>query len=494
MRICLLLAVLAGCGGDQVLVSSDVRVDLADPGADPDSEGSRVCSVGEEVYAVWADARGGNAAVWLNASADGGLTWLSQPERISDGVGDASHPDIACTQDHVFVTWEDTRDGVLENKNVYLVRGFRGSAGNLRFDDPIALDDDEEGNAHSLHPRIAARGDGVWVTWSDQRNGAYDIYVATSDDAGEFFYAPRRLDSDAPGEAYSSLPQIAAARGGMVLVAWEDSRDGLSDIYAAWSDDGGLSFGDDFRLDVGDPAGSADSFSPQVAMDATGTAYVAWHDARNGEAGRDVYINWTSNGGASWAGEAVRVDSDNPGFHDSILPDVAVACGVGHLVWQDDRNGGYDVYYRRAIGGAFQDEERTLNGGGRGEANSVDPIVEAWGPCDTASDATLAVVWRDHRDDGGNQGYNDLYYAGSTDNGVTFSSLDLRLDALTPGSSYKVDVDIALVADQLRGVWVDGRSGSADVYFHGLTLGEQAELVPVDADEVEGSGGGDAGG
>lgn len=482
MRHALLIALVAGCAGEQVLVSSDIRLDMADPGADPDSEDSQVCSVGDEVYAVWADSRGGYSAIWLNESTDGGETWLDQPLLVSDGTGDAFRPDIACTSDHVFVVWEDTRDGVLENKNVYLARAFRGSGGNLRIGDNVLLDDDEDGNHHSLRPQVAARGDGVWVVWSDQRNGAYDIYIATSEDTGENFYAPRRLDSDAMGAAYSSLPQIAA-RGGNVFVAWEDSRDGLSDIYGAWSSDGGLYFGPDFRLDLGDGAGSSDSFSPQVGLDATGTAYVAWHDARNGP-GRDIYINWTSNGGVSWAGEAVRVDSDNPGFNDSILPDVAVACGVGHLVWQDDRNGGYDIYYQRTIGGAFQDEERPINGGGRGEANSVDALIDAWGPCATASDATVAVAWRDHRADGQALGYNDLYYAGSLDNGLTFSAIDLRLDALTPAASYKVDVDIALVGDQLRGVWVDGRAGSADVYFHGLTLGEQAELMSVDADDV----------
>src|SRR5690606_12833215 len=126
--------------------------------------------------------------------------------------------------------------------------------------------------------------------------------------------------------------------------------------------------------------------------------------------GRDVYLNYSGNGGADWNEVAVRVDGelDTPGFFNSIYPVVATDGSTGHVAWQDNRNGGYDIFYRRFNGGAPAEEEvRVDSGDDPGFNNSVNTDIAL------GEGGTVIVAWEDSRGEavsGLDSGYNDLYY------------------------------------------------------------------------------------
>jgi hypothetical protein len=468
---------LAACGGKATDETDTLTLDIDIDGLSKDvdnvnSAGTRMCTDEDgAAYVVWTDDRDrqGYPAVWFNRSLDG-ETWLASPIRINSGDDEtrAYAPAIGCTTNGVFVAWEDDRDGDILNHNIYLDVSYDKGA-SFREND-ILLDGDPDGTAFSVGPYVEAVGTDVYVAWFDQINGAYDIYMASSIDNGESFREPVRVDSDTAGAAYSAWPQVRATPAGTVYVVWEDSRSGASDVYFAWSDNAGLSFAPDIRIDGGDDAGSNNSFEPRLGADGN-DVYVVWFDERNGE-GRDVFLNYSSNGGADWKSVAERVDSDNAGFFHSKFPQVAVTGNVAHVVWQDNRETNYDVYYRRAIGGNFGDAEVIVeHDASPGFSVSSLPLIDE-------SRGAIVVGWTDARQeavDGGDDGYTDLYYATSGD-GANWGDEDLRVDVLPPGVSYKVDVNMQIVGGYVYFAWTDGRNGNDDVYYNRLPIGEGAVI------------------
>ena len=348
------------------------------------------------------------------------------------------------------------------------------NAGQTWQGDDLLLETDDAGRTMSLGPQVAVWNNRVYVVWFDSANGAYDIYCASSSDDGETFGEPVRVDSDKAGSAYSAYPQLLVSESGTVYVAWEDSRDELSDIYFSYSQDFGATFAADFRLDGGDQPGSSDSFSPKLA--AVGeSVFAVWHDDRHGD-NRDIYMNWSSNGGGTWQSSAVRVETDGEGFTDSIYPQIAAFDGKAHIAWQDARtNAGYDIYYRGFADGAFLSEQdmRLDLGDGAGYSNSLNAQV-------AIGENGLVVAWEDRRYDSGGEGYNDVYYNFSMDQGATFNYEDLRVDNVERGSKFANELLIAVQRQRLLAVWEDGRRGNSDIFFHGMKVGKEAEFLVVE--------------
>lgn len=493
MRCSMLLAALAlmscnGAGPQGDWSSTDLRIDGSGAGDRFDSEAVQLCTSGAELFVAWHDAREGQEAIWLQHSSDGGQRWLSQPIRVNDAQASATRPALACSGETVFVAWEDTRDGELENKNIYFDRSFDG--GETWLDDDLRLSDDRNGRAMSLTPRLALAGEVVVVTWSDARNGAFDVYLDRSTDEGATFEGNRRINSDPAGSAFAAFPQIAANDSGNVVLAWEDSRGGLNDIYSASSSDLGQTFSADVRLDAGVDPGTANSFRPRLALD-DAEVYVVWQDERNAP-NRDIFFNRSTNGGASWLGSARLVESDGLGVADSANPSVALQSGVAHIVWQDRRSGGFDVYYRSFVNGDPRaiaveregripdDAEVRLDLSDRaGTANSLEAVI-------TVEGDRVVVLWEERRFDGSGdrdeaQGFNEVYYNASEDRGMTWLNEDLRLDSFCRGRKYSNAIQASLDGDAVVATWIDGRRGSADILFTRRTIGQEGESPPESA-------------
>lgn len=497
---------LLGCNKDpQQEFTTDVRIDMADDQNNPDSFGTEMCVTDDGVvYVLWLDDRDDpdskNYDIWMNRSVNrGGIDpdngfadetgWLPAPVKVNQGDGNVWNPSMYCNELGVFVVWEDDRDGELESHQIYFNRSI--DQGESFEPEDAILERDPDGLSMSLEPKIEGVGQDLFVVWYDSLNGAYDILVNSSGDAGKTWRTdPVRVDSDDPaGSAYSARPQMAVGdNADDVWVVWEDSRYGKADVYFGRSTSGGVDFEEDRRIDDGDDDGQADSFEPQICADPAGSIYVVWHDARNGE-GRDVFLNHSGDGGSDWLANAERVDSDNAGFANSLYP-VCVAVGAeAHVAWQDNRNGGYDIFYRRANDGILGNEEVRLDQGTpEGFANSLDTRI--------ATDVgTVAVAWRDGRGEaeaGTNNGYDDLYYNYSENGGPFLTNPDnqegegdLRIDSMYDGQSFKVDVNFAILGGEWYAAWTDGRGGTSDIYFQRMPLGTEAVPPPQEAVEEQ---------
>ena len=468
-----MVTVLFGCGGGGAYNEGDTRVDHAG-GVDNQVEALAPESCTDDqgrVHVTWYDQRGGQNSVWYNRSIDGGVSWQTGDTQLNLGSnGAAMLPTIACVDNRVYIAWQDHRDGELENGNIYF--NYSNDSGSTFLANAVALDADPDGENISLAPQIAAVGSAVHVVWFDARNGANDIYANSSTDGGDTWQpTPVRVDGDEAGASYSAAPVLAVGDSGEVVVAWEDSRSGGSDIYVNYSSNFGQSFaGSDVRLDEGG-GGSADSFLPQITMSGS-DVYAVWHDTIGGE-GREVYLAHSGDGGATWDAP-VRAETDAPGLHDALYPSVSAVGSTVYVAWQDDRYGGYDVFLRRSsdAGQTWDFEEYRMDRTTEGSSHSYKAQVTAW------EDQTVVVMWEDLRSDGEGVGFNDLYYNFSVDGGEMWSQSDFRINSDLPGSAYAVTPNIGRNQGELYFVWADGRYGSSTVFFNSLAIGEASVYIP----------------
>ncbi|MEM6928373.1 MAG: hypothetical protein AAF602_15675 [Myxococcota bacterium] len=467
----LTLALVLGCTEEPVAVlDDDVRLDAADDADVVESHSTRMCvdDTGS-VYVFWVDDRRGSgfADLWMSRSMDLGETWFEIPTKVNVGDGRVSSPAVACADEGVVAVWMDDRDSEIGRTNIYA--NVMGPEGEFLAED-IAIDDDPLGLSNGHTPVVAVQDEFIAVAWVDDRYGSYDILFNRSVDFGETFAGQQRLGSDQLGEAFSGRPTLALGPNAL-WVAWEDSRDGSSDIYLMGSETGGSTFQAprELRIDRGDEPGEYFSLGPQVCADNRGGAAVVWYDQRNGAA-NDVLFSASSNG-LQWFAPAM-LESDNPGFANSTAPRCVAQGDLVHAVWTDERSGGSDLHFRtlsdgRAIGDG---DVRVDRGEGPGASVARFPQLAI------SSDGPV-VAWLDDRlaiQNGRSQIFNNLYYNYVDDTGQ-WQEQDFRADAGPNGRAIRSDLNLAVIGRTAFFAWTDDREGTGDIYARVLELGDDIE-------------------
>ncbi len=196
--------------------------------------------------------------------------------------------------------------------------------------DPKPLTDDQ------LYPALASSASGHSLVWEDRRHGHTVVYASRSNDALSWA-APYRISQNPTGKSENNLgrgtgamrPALTAFGADNLAAVWLDKRDFLSgyDVYAALSDDGGISFGK--NLKVQDSFGDAIAqWHAGVAGNTRGDLAVAWDDERDGSA--DVWLTWPTPAG--FAENVAPGPAAGPG--NQADPVVALdAQGNLHMAW-----------------------------------------------------------------------------------------------------------------------------------------------------------------
>lgn len=254
---------------------------------------------------------------------------------------DQESPDLAVGPDGtVYVVWTDYRSGT--DFDIYL--GISRDAG-VTFSDPLRVNSETEGT--QVEPTIAIDGAGVvYVAWADNDRTTdsdygvrWDIRLAVSEDGGASFTDAARMNP--PDDVFAVYPELAATPGGAVLV-WFDFEER---IWARVTADGGATWEEPALLN-----GSGPADFPKVAADDAGNLAVVWNDATEDVAGEDptlvnngsgrcydVYIAVSADGGLSW--------SPSTRANDELLlnqqyPTVAFFQERMIVAWSDDRTVG----------------------------------------------------------------------------------------------------------------------------------------------------------
>lgn len=325
-------------------------------------------------------------------------------------------------------------------------------------------------------PRVATRGNRVFVVWHDDSAGLPNVFLAVSRNGGQRFGAPVRVSGNVPGAVSEMFPAIAV-RGKRVAVVWQEFADGRNDdrgrIQLRWLDARGRGKGAPVRVDDDETAGK---WLPAIAF-AGKTPVVAWIDERDpgpeGEAFEHVYAARAAANGRSFL-PSVRVDQGDPvplSTHqdNKWAPAIAAAGKQVWVAWTDFRSNNWDVYLARSddAGATFGANVRVDDFPAYERIHDAPSLV---------ADATGRVVaaWTDVR---AREADPNVFSAVSTDAGATFAP-NVQVDDSRAGFDPDADTptnqwlpSLALAKGTVFAAWQDDRLGNADVFFTTSTDG-----------------------
>lgn len=260
--------------------------------------------------------------------------------------------------------------------------------------------------------------DGRKILFSTGRSGRPELWVMDADGSNEQRVSDIDVDPF-PGRAtWQPLPAKMESRR-----EWEPDRRLTSD-------------GANSRLAI--------NFARSMAIDGNGGVHAVWFDDRVGA--NRIYYRRSENEGADWQPEIALADF--PSVQE--MPAIAASASSVYVVWQDTRDGGLSIYFKRsADGGRTWFPELRLSSSGGSAYASV-----------AASGSNVYVVWGDNRD-----GQAETYVRASTDGGITWGPGTLVSE--TPWDSWVPT--IAAAGDKVYVAWVDTQDGNEEEYFRRST-------------------------
>lgn len=297
-------------------------------------------------------------------------------------------------------------------------------------------------SGESSAPRLAVDSSGgVHMVWYDNTPGNSEIFYKKTPDGGGTWEAAKRLTFEAHISLY---PDIAIDPLGRLHVIWMDNLPGIYEIYYKRSTDGGATWSDKKRLTWT----SGTSITPAVAADSSNKIHVVWAD--NSQGHYEVYYKKSTDGGDTWSTN--KKLSQLSGVNQ--YPDLAVApSGDLYVAWMSDAPGNFEIYYRKSTNGGdtwSATQRLTWNTG-----ESTSPAILAGGS------GTLHVVWSDST-----PGNSEIYYKKSTTGGNTWSTVK----KLTTNEGQSLSPRICADANgYLHLVWFDLTPGSPEIYYRRST-------------------------
>lgn len=288
-----------------------------------------------------------------------------------------------------------------------------------------------------------------------------EVLVSTSDARGLSWSTAVAIDSDTTGAIKRIQPDSVSIIGDAIYVAWRDARHGVyfDEVYFCYSNDGGVSWAGDVRLDKGYAIGVGDVKDWRMAC--SGANIFVLISVDPGGANEEIFLVSSKDGGATF-GPASPVSSLGLGVED--VDDIALAAegSTVYVAWEGNRNGstGDDVFFQRSTDGgvSWQAADTQLDQGpGTGDANS-------YGSLKIVSRAgRVAVAWLEEFSSTLNE---EVRLAVSDNYGVSFSP-DSRIGLYSPDTDDVDNMDLFLGAeDELSLVWEDNRSGVDEIFLH----------------------------
>jgi len=331
----------------RTLVQSDIYAQRIDKNGNPKwnpPNGVAVCTdmARQEYPVIVSDGSGGAIIAWEDRRAgepgiyaqkirpDGLIDWAGAP------YGVVVSSNTAINMLNLEIVTDDAGGAIIVwQENIgsnWWIRARRiGFNGNLLW---VGAQTVSQGTEPKEYPKIISDGMGyVIITWQDFRNTNWDIYVQKLKITDGMTPIDWKVNgSSVTVAALDQInPQIASDGSGGAIIAWTDSRNGNSDIYAQQINSSGVRVWD---VGGGDYNGIPicnemnEQINPVIMNDlisgATTGAIIAWEDMRSGNS--DIYAEkvplnppagWTGSGKAMATGNQIqkcpRLVSDNLG-------------------------------------------------------------------------------------------------------------------------------------------------------------------------------------
>ena len=410
----------------------DTNVTLAP--APGDQGGAAIAFDGTNFLVVWSDGRNGSDNDIYGARVTPtGVVLDTAGIAISTAAGSQGSPTLSFDGVNFLVVWQDGRSDIYGD-----IYGARVTlAGAVLDPQGIAV---STAASQQGSPALAFYGESFLVAWQDTRGGTWNIYGAR--------VTPTGLVLDTAGIAISTAASgqynpALAFDGENFLAVWHDERTShYSDIYGARVTPAG---------EVLDADGIAISTAvwfqqcPSLAFDGE-NFLVVWQDSRN-DSDWDIYGARVTPAGAVLDPPGIAISTTAANY--KWYPAVALDGANFMVVWQDDRNSGYDIYGARVTpAGVVLDTAglavSTATGGQESPALAFDG-------------ENLVVGWTDGR----NGSNADIYGARVTPAGVVLDPVGIAISTVVGSQESPA---LAFDGENYLVVWQDDRSGSSDVY------------------------------
>lgn len=386
------------------------------------------------------------------------VTW-SEPVRISNDEGFSGYPAIVVYAQTIIVVWHDDR--FVENE-IFMNRSLDGGRtweGERRLTTSAS---------DSSFPKIAVTRNGeLHLVFQDNRANVrgqqFDVYYMRSTDFGQTWSAERPLLVNAG----RSLRPTVAALNDLVHVAWHDISGGVFDLMYIKSQDAGLTWSTPTQLTAKEPSTEPDTNMPNhppsllprfdLFEDRVG---LVWYDCRHDREplrrpysdNWEVYFQESRNSGETWRSPVRITDKNGMSTH----PDVVWLNRTDYLVaWVEeagtDRG---DIFVKGRL------EPATPLAVGAAPRASASPSLVKRG-------SNLGLIWHDNRDL--ENVTWQLYFAESSDGGLTWSSAEKLTDATRFAGFAEMDSDgnnyFVVYQDDRHSPANDIRVNNFEIYF-----------------------------
>ena len=282
--------------------------------------------------------------LFYTTSTNEGASWSQETQLTVDHSADTGVSVCQASDGTIWVVWASDRTG---NYDLY----YKTSA-----DLGASWSNDTQLTFYSgrdLKPVVHQMSDAsVWMLWSSDRSGGYDLYLKISYDNGSSWADEIRLTTD---PSLDKMPSIAQMSDNAIWVVWASDRTGNYDLYYKTSADLGASWSEDAQLTSGPRIDS----NPSVLQTIDEKIWIFMSQREPSEtATDDIYYLYSSDGGVSWS-DIFRFTTDK---YDDIWPSVVQTRRLRvWVVWTSDRAdqpdwGNYDIYYRTSLLGDINED------------------------------------------------------------------------------------------------------------------------------------------
>lgn len=336
----------------------------------------------------------------------------------------------------------------------------------------------------------------LFIGLHGEGNSPMGTFIATSADGGKTFGPPHPALGPERYQVHMVIDPTIGRHGRLHLVWLEASTaaplGGLpsppNPIMSAHSDDGGTTFSS--PVQVSDPARRL-SVAPSVVLGPGHSVYVIYYDLGNDTRdyqglegpvwdGRwSLVLARSSDAGSHFESMGVVDDQLVPAQRIMLIytmPPASMAVDAASRIfvaWDDARNGDRDAFVRRSLdGGRTWEQLERINDDqiGNGRTQYMPHIA-------LAPTQRLDIIFYDRRNDPEDE-RNDVYYAFSTDGGVTFGQnvkLTSQSSPSRSGQRYPIPSAHGLVefgsrlallggSTKVIAAWTDSRNSRAEPY------------------------------
>ncbi|MFH1709939.1 MAG: hypothetical protein ABH860_02560 [bacterium] len=263
---------------------------------------------------AWQDQRSSASGIFARrVNNDGKALWSPDGKTVCSTSYSAEFPQMSISKNGIStITWQDKRNGGL---GVYAqVLSLNGTE--------LCKDNGAEvvfnfGSVTQQKQKITRTGKEEYlIVWEDYRNGYSNIYAQKINNNGKILWTREGLRV-CSWDSNQYNPELVSDDAGGAIIVWEDTRSGISQIYAQRMDPYGNKLWDEGGIQICQADGT--EINPKLTKDLNGGAMVAWQDSRRREGlyniyaqriGKDGALLWRADGVAAKSSEGAQMNLD----------------------------------------------------------------------------------------------------------------------------------------------------------------------------------------